>query len=57
VMMTGSWLSHTFFIVAARRVRAAEYVTVAMYISFLHCTSYCTNRGAICQETEEMNLL
>ena len=52
VMMTGSWLSHTFFIVAARRVRAAEYVIVAIYISFLHCTSNCTNRGAICQETE-----
>ena len=57
VIMTGSWLSHTFFIVAARRVRAAEYVIVAMYISFVHCTSFCTNRGAICQETEGMNLL
>ncbi len=45
VMITGSWLSHTFFIVAASRVRASEYVIVAMFISFLHCTSYCTNRG------------
>jgi hypothetical protein len=45
VMMTGSWSSHTFFIVDASRVRAAEYVIVAIYISFLHCTSYCTYRG------------
>jgi hypothetical protein len=44
VMMTGSWLSHTFFIVAASFVRAAEYVIVAINIPFLYCTSYCTNR-------------
>jgi len=50
VMMTGSWLSHTFFIVVARFVRAAEYVIVAIHISFLYCTIYCTNRDAICQE-------
>jgi len=49
VMMTGSWLSHTFFIVAASLVRAAEYVIVAIHISFLHCTIYCTNSSAICQ--------
>jgi len=54
VMMTGSWLSQTFFIVDASFVRAAEYVIVSINISFLHCTSYCTNRGAICQEIKEV---
>jgi len=42
VMMTGSWSSQTFFIVDASFVRAAEYVIVAINISFQCCTSYCT---------------
>jgi len=54
VMMTGSWSSHTFFIVAASLVRAAEYVIVAINISFLHCTYYCTNKGAICQSIKRV---
>jgi hypothetical protein len=49
VMMTGSWFSHTFFIVAASLVRAAEYVIVAISISFLYCTNNCTNRKGLCQ--------
>lgn len=50
VMMTGSWLSHTFFIVAASRVRAAEYVIVAIVISFLTCTMYCTIKNEFSQD-------
>jgi hypothetical protein len=34
VMMTGSWFSHTFFIVAASRVRAFEYVIVSIVSPF-----------------------
>lgn len=50
VIMTGSWFSHTFFIVAAKRSRASEYVIVSMDISFQHCTIYCTIQGNASQE-------
>jgi hypothetical protein len=56
VMMTGSWSSHTFFIVDASRVRAAEYVIVAIIISYLYCTNNCTIEVAICQEIKEIDL-
>ena len=50
VIMTGSWFSHTFFIVAAKRSRASEYVIVSIDISFQRCTIYCTIQGNASQE-------
>jgi len=45
VMMTGSWLSQTFFMVVARLVLAAEYVIVSIissdFIRTIHCTIHC----------------
>ncbi len=50
VIITGSWFSHTFFIVAARRLRASEYVIVFIDISYSYCTNYCTSKGKVSQE-------